>query len=498
MELSLFNQILSKHALLQGQFIALESHSITLTYAQLQEEVGRLSKVLASQDKGCRIAMAVSNHPAWVVVDIAALGKELPLVPIPSFFSDSQILHALTDAGANTFVTDEPDRFSLLLETFIIKKSNLTVAGKILTILDINVSHVALPFGTSKITYTSGTTGAPKGVCLTALSMLNVANSIVESTNIDSDSQHLCVLPLSTLLENVAGVYAALIAGATIHLLSCEEIGFYGSQLHIHRLHQALLKVKANTTILIPELLKALIATIEAGAPKLPDLNFLAVGGAAVSTELLERANALSLPVYQGYGLSECASVVSLNTRLFNKLGSVGRVLLHNEIKIEHDNEILVKGARFIGYTGTHQAESNQAWFHTGDIGEIDKDGYLFIKGRKKNIFITSFGRNISPEWVESSLLNSSNILQVCVYGEAKPWNIALIVTTPNVSLMDLNKDIEAVNQLLPDYARITKWAAVEPFTHANQQLTLNGRLKRQEIHIAHQKTIQNLYKEIS
>lgn len=498
MQYSVFEQKLAQHVLLQPHKIALQSNSAVLTYAQLQQEISKLRQEWVLENRHAPIAIAVANHPAWVVLDLAALGDEIPLVPVPFFFSDTQILHAIMDAGAGTFITDQPERFSLLLGDFVMRKSTFTVAGKRLMQLDLQISPKALPAGTAKITYTSGTTGNPKGVCLSATGMLEVANSVVKATNIDGDAQHLCVLPLSTLLENVAGVYAALIAGATIHLPTSEEVGFIGSQLDVQKLHHALLNTKANTAIFIPELLNALVQAMETGASLLPHLQFLAVGGAAVSSHMLLRVKKLGLPVYQGYGLSECASVVALNTSFNNQLGSVGKPLSHVEIKLADDDEILVKGVSFLGYTGDSQAQIDQEWLQTGDIGAIDTHGFLHIKGRKKNIFITSFGRNVSPEWVETALLNSSHILQACVFGEAKPWNVALIVIKPNISFDAINQTIDSINQQLPDYARISKWVSVSAFTHANQQLTLNGRLKRQQIYQTHQQSINNLYKEIA
>lgn len=493
-----FEQILAQHVLLKPQSIALQSHSVVLTYAQLQQEIAKLRQEWVLENRHAPIAIALSNHPAWVILDIAALGDEIPLVPVPFFFSDTQILHAIIDAGAGIFITDQPERFTLLLSDFVVRKSTFTVAGKRLMQLDLQISSKFLPTGTAKITYTSGTTGNPKGVCLSTSAMLEVANSVVKVTSIDGDAQHLCVLPLSTLLENVAGIYAALIAGATTHLLTSEEVGFMGSQLNVSRLHDALLTTKANTAIFIPELLSALVLAIESGASALPDLQFLAVGGAAVSRSMLLRAKKLALPVYQGYGLSECASVVALNTSFNNQLGSVGKPLNHVEIKLAEDDEILVKGSSFLGYTGDNSAEIKQEWLQTGDIGVIDTHGFLHIKGRKKNIFITSFGRNVSPEWVECSLLNSPYILQACVFGEAKPWNLALIVIKPNTSSHVIHHAIDVINEQLPDYARVSKWVAVNPFTTTNQQLTLNGRLKRHEIYQAHQQTINNLYKEVA
>lgn len=490
-----FEQKLAEHVLLSPASVALQGHTIALTYMQLQHEIDQLRQTLLRESPHQPVAVAMANHPAWVVLDLAALGDGLPTVPLPFFFTDAQILHAVLDAGAGTLITDEPERFKQILADLIVRKSTLTIAGKRLMQFDLRVPEKILPAGTLKITYTSGTTGSPKGVCLSAENMLSVGASIAGATRISSAVQHLCVLPLSTLLENVAGVYAALMAGATMHLLPADKTGFSGSQLNIQQLHQSLSETCANTAIFIPELLHALVSLLESGAAPLPHLQFLAVGGAAVANQLLERAKKLGLPVYQGYGLSECASVVTLNTSDSNQPGSVGQPLSHVEIRLADDGEILVKGSHFLGYA-SQPVTTPPEWLATGDIGAIDTQGFMYIKGRKKNVFITSFGRNVSPEWVECALLDSPYLTQACVFGEAKPWNMALIVKKTGASDAQIDQSIAHINQCLPDYARITKWVAVHPFTSSNQQLTLNGRLKREVIYQAYQDTIDHLYKE--
>jgi long-chain acyl-CoA synthetase len=300
--------ILEKHASARRMDIALQGIDNALTYADLWAEINRVRAYFSELSQPV-ISLAMENHPAWVVTDLVAMASNTPLVPLPLFFSDSQLLHAMLDAGVTTLLTDQPERFSQILGDFIFQKSTLIIAGKLLMQYDVRIPVKNLPTHTAKITYTSGTTGNPKGVCLSTEAMLNVAQSIVQQTKVDSSYRHLCILPLSTLLENVAGVYASLLTGATVHALPSDKTGLSGSKLNIEKLHSALLQTQANTAILIPELLSALILALEAGAEKLPHLRFLAVGGAHVSKNLLERAKQLDLRVFEGYGLSESASV---------------------------------------------------------------------------------------------------------------------------------------------------------------------------------------------
>lgn len=490
--------VLTQFEAVEHAKIALQGIDIEINYRQLIEETQRLQALFNLQYNAAPIALSLDNHPAWVIVDLAAMASNIALVPLPLFFSDEQLLHAINDAGAGTLITDTPQRFIALLGNAITSQTTLIVANKQLTQLSLTTAKQHLPTNTAKITYTSGTTGTPKGVCLSNQAMLNVANAIKTATQLNAKDQHLCVLPLSTLLENVAGVYAALLAGATVHILPSAHVGFHGSRLDMQQLLNAFSITKASTAIFIPQLLNALVLACEAGAT-LQDLRFLAVGGAHVSPQLLQRATQLGLPVFEGYGLSESASVVALNTPQANKQGSVGKPLPHVTIAFAHDHEILVKGANLLGYTSNATVDSVDDFIKTGDIGYCDADGFLFINGRKKNIFITSFGRNVSPEWVERELLNSPIITQACLFGEAKPWNTAIIVPAENATFAQIEHAISEANKGLPDYARVTEWLpANAPFTVHNQQLTSNGRLKRDVIWQQYQAQIDAHYTEIT
>jgi long-chain acyl-CoA synthetase len=469
---------------------------IQLSYQQLFDAISHLQTEFNQQIKNEEpvLALALDNHPAWMIVDLTAMASHIPLVPLPLFFSNAQMLHAITDAGANCLICDNPQHFSTILGDSFTGQSTLTVAGKTLTLLQLNIPAKKLPKDTAKITYTSGTTGAPKGVCLSTQAMLSVANAIKTATELNPMDAHLCVLPLSTLLENVAGVYAVLLAGATAHIFPSAQVGLNGSQLNIQQLCKSLADTKASTAILIPQLLSALVVACESGV-QLPHLRFVAVGGAHVSSSLLQRAAALKLPVFEGYGLSESSSVVALNTPVTNKIGSAGKPLPHIEMSFSEENEILVKGANLLGYTGEIAVDSANDFIKTGDIGYLDTDGFLFINGRKKNIFITSFGRNVSPEWVERELTSCDEILQACLFGEAKPWNTAIIVPSEDATFAQIEATITNINTTLPDYARVTEWLpAFAPFSIQNQQLTANGRLKRDIIWKAYQQQINVLY----
>jgi long-subunit acyl-CoA synthetase (AMP-forming) len=256
----------------------------------------------------------------------------------------------------------------------------------------------------------------------------------------------------------------------------------------------ALIETRASTTILTPQLLHALVAAIEMGHPAPTTLRFIALGGAPVAARLLQRALALGMPVFEGYGLSECASVVSLNTEAAYCMGSVGKPLPHAQLRFADDGEILVSGATLLGYTGEEPVAAGEFW-HTGDIGHLDAQGFLHLTGRKKNIFITAFGRNVSPEWVERELTLHPAIAQAAVFGEARPWNVAVIVPRSVAAIPAIAQAIADTNRLLPDYAQIKHWLpASSPFSPQNGQMTPNGRLKRDAIWTHYQREIEAMY----
>jgi len=225
-------------------------------------------------------------------------------------------------------------------------------------------------------------------------------------------------------------------------------------------------------------------------------LRFLAVGGAPVARSLLTRASQQGLPVYEGYGLSECASVVAVNTPAACRPGTVGRPLPHVQLDFAADGEILVSGACFKGYLAAREQPLIDPW-PTGDLGFLDDEGYLHLTGRKKNIFITAFGRNVAPEWVERELVLQPVVHQVAVFGEGRPWNVAVVVKAPGADQAMVDAAIAITNRDLPDYARVRGWVpAVEAFQLDNGQLTATGRLRRAVIWKIYAPVCESLYQD--
>ncbi|MBI1174291.1 MAG: AMP-binding protein [Sideroxydans sp.] len=491
---------LARHAEQHPDAPALQGHDSSLSYAELHARVRRLGDELHASGIAT-LGLLADNGIDWAVADLAALSANIPCVPLPAFFSAQQLLHAIQNSGMNAILTDQPQRVNELLggagQPLPLQSSgNLTALR-----LPVAVAASRLPAHTAKITYTSGTTGQPKGVCLSREAMEQVAQSLCHASAAGMADRHLCLLPLSTLLENIGGIYAPLLAGACSCILPLQQVGLQGaSALDVGVMLQAMHAQRASSVIMVPQMLHALVAALGMGG-KAPDtLRFIAVGGAPVSQRLLAAAQQFALPVYEGYGLSECASVVAVNAPGANKAGSVGKPLPHVKLRFAGDGEIFVGGAVFEGYLGQAEKPDNDGWWATGDTGYLDGEGYLHLTGRKKNMFITSFGRNVAPEWVERELTIHPVIANAAVFGEARPWNVAIIVLR---NLPGVDRDsavaeaVAAANRSLPDYAQVRKWLlAAEPFTMQNGLLTSNGRLRRAEIWARYEPAVNQLYGE--
>ncbi len=423
--------------------IAMVQGTNHLTYAGLWKAVQQRSDVLVSY-RPQALGIALGDGPDWVITHLAALKTMIPQVPLPAFFTPQQRSHALCDAGADWIVTDagmEP------------------LANR----------AVMLPKDTALITYTSGSTGTPKGVCLSMHGMQQVAASLLSVLGDGVAQRHLSVLPLSVLLEQIGGLYATLLAGGMYV--------FAQVQKNPMGLAEALDAHDITSCIMVPELLKLLLTQASPGM--FTKLQFVAVGGARVAPLLLAQAQKVGLPVHEGYGLTESASVVAVNTPSHHRAGSVGKLLPHIRASISTEGEILLHDAAILGYT---DGTATQNPYATGDIGHLDTEGFLRITGRKKNLLITAFGRNVAPEWPESLLTAQPEIAQAIVYGDGQAHLSALLVPAGQASQKALKQALARVNEQLPDYAQIEHWQRSQPFTQANGLATGNGRLRREAI----------------
>jgi long-subunit acyl-CoA synthetase (AMP-forming) len=429
-----------------------------------------------------RLALAADNGVDWLAADFAAQLAHAAVVPLPAFFSSGQLAHVVADSGVDAVLADAAAATDL--QTLALGRSLGTAGALNLLSTRRSAEREPLPAHTAKLSYTSGTTGEPKGVCLPQSLLDGVAQSLAAVTQSLGIERHLCLLPLATLLENVAGVYAPLLCGAEVAVPSLGEIGFEGAtRIDARKLLACIERYAPGSVILLPQMLALLVAALGDGARLPASLRFVAVGGAHVAAQLLERARRLGLPAYEGYGLTECGSVVTLNTPGADRIGSVGKPLPHVRLRAASDGEIGVAVTPQSSYLG-RAAAAGEPFFATGDLGREDADGFVHLTGRRKNVFITSFGRNVSPDWVESELAARAPIAQAALFGEARPWNVAVIVPRRrDVPTREIAAAVADANAALPDYARVAQWlVANEPFTPANGLLTPNGRIRRNAV----------------
>lgn len=476
-----------------------------ISYKELWESVTRLSVSLQGFDVRV-VGLYGDNSPAWVIVDLACQKAGITLIPLPHFFSESQLHRTMTVSAIDALISDDSLRFCNFLrdhyvnnekwQSLIADFSIILLHGATVKCTAVNSTTVnALPENTVKITFTSGSTGDPKGVCLSQDAIDSVASSLLHAIEPTDQHCHLVALPLSTLLENVAGVYVPLLQGASCCVPSLSDVGIEGSShFSLDRFLLALNRYNPSSIILLPQMLLGLSHAVERGFKLNSKLHFAAVGGGKVSIALLGKAKKLNIPVFEGYGLSECASVVSINTPVQEKIGSVGKPLAHCRVSIR-DGEIFVSGKLYLGYLD-NKVTCADDWFATGDLGYLDDEGYLYITGRRKNVLISSFGRNISPEWIESELLQRAEIEQCILLGDSQPYCSALLVCREqDVSQQSLRVIIDQINSTLPDYARVKRYLCInEPFSFDNGQLTANGRLCRQAISNHYSALISGLY----
>ncbi len=426
------------------------------------------------------VGVYVENSVNWVVLDLAFAEQGLISVPIPGFFTAEQKNHLLSSQAIRLIVTTPARAQGLDLAGW----EMVALPGfEDLCVYQLNQQAPARfhPAWSGKLTFTSGSTGWPKPVALANEQLWAVAQSLAKVFESTQIKKHLCMLPLSILLENVAGVYTSFLLGAEVIFAPPERTGFFGSsRFDAQTAMQTIRELEAHSIIVLPEMLKALVEIGETAGLGSHQLKLVAVGGGKVAPDLILRAHAVGIPVYEGYGLSEAGSVVSVNCPGDQSAGSVGKPLSHVNVRIASDREIIVRTQAHDPITG----EYVETDISSGDLGRLDSEGYLHVLGRKKNLLITGFGRNVSPEWPEATLTSFPAVAQAFVFGDGQPALSALLVPRrAEISDHALAQAVAQANEALPDYARIAAWQRCNtPFTVANGLLTPTGKPRREAI----------------
>jgi len=423
-----------QHAKDRPDCVAFELGEQTLTWQALAARVA--GAAVALQQAPDTIGLALPNGPDYVIADLAATLAGKTLVPIPHFFGAGQIAHIIKDAGIKAMIGGAD-----------------TTVPRLDHILTTTGTPMAFIPGHRRVIYTSGSSGHPKGVIITASQISASLNALSAAVGTSETDVYLSVLPAAQLLEQICGIFLPVMAGArTVFSPSAMAALFAPAP---GALAHAFAKHRPTMSLLAPKLLAAWLGDIDQGGTPPPEtLRFVALGGAPASAKMLQKALNTGIPVYEGYGLSEACSVVSMNRIGDNKPGTVGRVLDGLQVDIEA-GEIVVSGPTVMqGYL--HHSAVAKHW-HTGDLGHFE-NGRLVIEGRKDNLIVTPAGRNISPEWVETLINALPSVACSALVARADGLTLVIARTAPLgvAQIMPLLAG-------LPDYARPDRLVLADP-----------------------------------
>ncbi len=463
-------QALARQAETAGERVAMSDGFRSLTWSKLAAWTGGVAEDLGPEPE--TIGIFGNNSVEWAAAFLAASAAGKTVVPVPVFFSDEQRAHVIRDAGIERIiVTDGEAGSGFTVPAYHLPQSRST----------------ALPadrLDGGLIIYTSGSTGTPKGVRLVSGQALWSAETLAKAIGATTQDKYLSLLPLPTLLELICGIMIPVLVGGPVHYDG--GVARNAGAGIASDIAEAFERARPTTSVLVPQLL-GLYALQLMAAGKRPheELRFVAVGGAAIPPVLAQGARLMGIPVHEGYGLSECCSVVSVNRPGACREGTAGKPLPGLHVTIE-DGEIIVDGPSIMD--GYLHGDAPPGKWRTGDVGSLDKDGFLTIYGRRDNLIITPYGRNLSPEWIETILLGDPR-LRACILaqpGEAGELGILLIPSPTGeawfkaASQEEILKYLAQALHTAPDYGR-PKRALVLGFADAAgaNLFTPNGRIRR-------------------
>ena len=526
-----------------------------LTWEQVKHKICLLSEYLRENvSKGDRCVLLSENRPEWLIADIAIMNAGGVTVPLFTTYSEKDYEYILNDCKPKICIISNDIQFKKIKkfishETKVISIENfdqkieslntiLENPKKETNIISDNYDDKILRKDLACIIYTSGTTGNPKGVMLShggILSNCEGAQEILDTLVKNEKPVFLTWLPLSHSYEHTVQ-YVQISLGATIYyaeslekLLPNMAIAKPTIMTAVPRFYQNLFsKISLNFSKQKGLKKKLIESTIYLGTKNLnkQELNFkeklinflceilvrkkikkqfggklkaFVSGGGALDQKIGEFLNSIGLPTLQGYGLTETSPVVSCNIPGKIRIETVGPPFKTNQIKIAEDGEILVKGENvMLGYWNMEK-ETNQmikdGWLHTGDIGEITRDGNLKITDRKKEIIVNLGGDNISPTKIENLLCLNEKIKQSFVYGDKKNYLVALIVTEIEENKKEIENYLENLNKSLAIVEKVRKFKLIkEEFTIENGMLTPTLKLKRKKILEKYKQDLEKLY----
>jgi len=560
-----------------GDDAAVCSGEDALSWQELAAQVRRIAGGLAALGvgKGDTVALMLSNRAEFVPCDLAAVSLGAVPFSIYQTSSPEQIAYVVGDAEARVAIVE-----AAFLEPFERARADLP-ALEHLIVLDTEDSGETLaqleardpefdpaaavgPDDLLTLIYTSGTTGPPKGVQLTHRNLFTLVSSVDSLVPLpERGARAISWLPAAHIAERGANYYLPVVKGLEIHV--CPDP---------REIVQFLPQVRPTWFFAVPRVWEKLKAGLEAMLSGLPaeqrepvergleaalekvrlerrgepvpeetaaaadeslfaglrtqlgldEAAAVSVGAAPTPLEVLEFFHAIGIPIGELWGMSETCGIATCNPLDRIKLGTVGPPVPGVELKLADDGEVLVRGASNMpGYRNmpekTAETIDADGWLHTGDIGELDEDGYLRIVDRKKELIINAAGKNMSPASIESKLKAASPLIgQAVAIGDARPYNVALIVLDPDFapvwaqgkgiegdSLAELAEHevvrgeveaaIEAANERMARVEQIKRFTILPTeWAPGGDELTPTMKLKRKPIERKYEAQIEVLY----
>ena len=443
---------------------------IPISWNELAHDVRKTAAVLVQTGvcPGDRVVQVAENRYEWIVCDLAIQLAQAVHVPVHAPLTGPQITWQVDDSQARVVLVSGSHQCEKLAECAdrlpedvhflsfdpcsrpvgrhrvrLLAEESARVDDATGEDIQRKASSAIIPDSLATILYTSGTTGEPKGVMLTQRNLVSNTVATCEAFHWAPDDLRLSFLPLSHVFARTCDLYTWIALGLELALAEsrdtvladCAAVGptlingvpYFYDRVYRHLREQGV----ADHADSLRKLLGGRI-------------RLCCSGGAALSDHVCEFFHQRGLPLVQGYGLTESSPVITLSTPDSWKMGTVGRPIAGVEVHIADDGEILTRGPHVMaGYWRNQQATDEviiDCWLHTGDIGQLDEEGYLSITGRKKELIVTAGGKNIAPVYLESLLTESPLIQQAVVCGDGRKFVSALIVPEPEQLKMQMHQ----------------------------------------------------------